>query len=188
MQTQVRLNDKPLIIPQAPAGEEGRVDAVFGAIKQHIGFIPDGLRLYSFSPPLLESFVGNVSYFNSGERLAPSLMAMIRYLVSWESKCHFCIDMNEGFLTNMGLDLDAIRAARSNPEAAPIPAKEKPLLMLALKSVSDPASVNEADIQAAKAQGWTDRDIFDVVAQAASNRAFSYVLRTFNVESQGAFA
>lgn len=188
MQTQVRQHDKPLLIPQAPMGEESRVDAVFGAIKQHIGFVPDGLRLYSFSPPLLETFVGNISYFNSGERLTPSLMAMIRYLVSWESKCHFCIDMNEGFLTSMGLELDAIRAARNHPDLAPLPAKEKPLLMLALKSVNDPEGVNEKDIQAAKAQGWTDRDIFDVVAQAASNRAFSYVLRTFNVEAQGAFS
>lgn len=188
MQTQIRNSEKPLLIPQAPVGEEGRVDAVFGAIKQHIGFVPDGLRLYSFSPALLENFVGNISYFNSGERLTPSLMAMIRYLVSWEAKCHFCIDMNEGFLTNMGVSLDAIRAARGNPEAAPLPAKEKPLLMIALKSVNDPEGVNERDIQAAKAQGWTDRDIFDAVAQAASNRAFSYVLRTFKVESQGAFA
>ena len=188
MQNQMRQNDKPLINPQPPRGEEGRVDAVFGAIQKHLGFVPDGLRLYSFSPPLLESFVGNVSYFNSGERLPPSLMAMIRYLVSWEAKCHFCIDMNEGFLTNMGLDLDAIRAARNNPDAAPIPAKEKPLLMIALKAVNDPESVGEKDIQAARTQGWSDRDIFDVVAQATSNRAFNYVLRTFKVESQGAFA
>ena len=188
MQTQLRQIVTPLLNPQAPHGEEARVDAVFDAIQKHLGFVPDALRLYSFSPPLLESFVGNVSYFNSGERLPPSLMAMIRYLVSWEAKCHFCIDMNEGFLTNMGLDLDAVRAARGKPDAAPIPAKEKPLLMIALKAVNDPDSVAEEDIQAARAQGWTERDIFDVVAQAASNRAFNYVLRTFNVESQGAFA
>ena len=188
MQNQVRQHEKPLIIPQVPAGEQARVDAVFSAVKQHMGFIPAALHLYSFSPALLESFVGNISYFNSGERLPPSLMAMIRYLVSWESKCHFCIDMNEGFLTSMGLTLDSIRAARINPDAAPVPAKEKPLLILALKSVNAPESVNAKDIQAAKAQGWTERDIFEVVAQAASNRALNYVLRTFNVESQGAFA
>lgn len=188
MQTQAHQQVKPLIYPQIPAGEEVRVEAVFSAVKQRLGFIPDALRLYSLSPVLLETFVGNISYFNSGERLAPSLMAMIRYLVSWESKCHFCIDMNEGVLTNMGLSLDSIRAARNNPDAAPIPAKEKPLLSIALKSVNDPESVSAKDIQAAKAQGWSDRDIFDVVAQAASNRALNSVLRTFNVESQGAFA
>ena len=188
MQQQVKQQEKPLIFPQIPAGEEDHVENVFNGVKQHMGFIPDGLRLYSISPPLLDTFMGNIAYFNSGERLTPSLMAMIRYLVSWESKCKFCIDMNEGFLTNMGLKLDDIRAARNNPDAAPIPAKEKPLLMIALKSVNKPEQVNAKDIQTAKAAGWTDRDIFDVVAQAASNRAFNYVLRTFKVESQGVFA
>lgn len=38
-----------------------------------------------------------------------------------------------------------------------------------------------------RAQGWTDRDIFDAVAQAASNKAFNYMLRTFKIEHQGAF-
>jgi alkylhydroperoxidase family enzyme len=179
---------KPLITPQIPSGDESRVEAIFNGVKQHMGFIPDGLRLYSFSPALLETFLGNISYFNSGERLTPSLMAMIRYLVSWESKCSFCIDMNEGFLSNMGVNLDAVRAARNNPDIAPIPAKEMPLLKIALKSLSNPEGVNESDIQAAKAQGWTERDIFDVVAQAASNRAFNYILRTFKVEHQSAFA
>ena len=193
MQTQAQQNkvtqlEKPLIIPQAPVGEEGRVDAVFSAVKQHMGFIPDGLRLYSLSPALLETFVANISYFNCGERIPATLMTMIRYLVSSESKCNFCIDFNEGLLTSMGLDLASIRAARNNAELAPIAAKEKPLLMIALKSVNNPESVSANDIQTAKAQGWSDRDIFDVVAQAASNRAFSYVLRTFKIESQGAFA
>ncbi|MEK6749393.1 MAG: hypothetical protein AABY83_09335 [Pseudomonadota bacterium] len=187
MQLQTNVMPKSLLVPHAPVGEEARVDAVLAAIEKHIGFIPDGVRLFSFSPPLLDSFVTNVSYFNSGARLAPSLMAMIRYLVSWEAQCHFCINMNEGFLTNMGVSLDAVRAARKNPELAPIPEKEKPLLMLALKSVNDPAGVAKKDIELAKAQGWTDRDVFDVVAQAASNRAFNLILRTFKVESQGAF-
>lgn len=188
MQMQVKQTIKPLINPHAPKGEEARVDAVFSAVKQHMGFVPDGLKIFSFSPPLLETFVGNISYFNSGERLTPSLMAMIRYLVSSNSECHFCIDMNEGFLTNMGADLNAVRAARNNPELAPIPAKEKPLLMLALKAVKTPESVNSQDIQAAKNQGWSDRDIFDVVAQAANNLAFNKILRTFKIDAQGVFA
>ena len=148
MQQQVKQQEKPLIIPQVPAGEEDHVENVFNSVKQRMGFIPEGLRLYSISPPLLDTFLGNVSYFNSGERIAPSLMAMIRYLVSWESKCQFCIDFNEGILTNMGLSLDAIRAARINPDAAPIPAKEKPLLMIALKSVNKPEQVSVNSVTA----------------------------------------
>lgn len=189
MQSPVRnMQQKPLLNPQSPQGQEARVDAVFDAIKQHIGFVPDALRLYSFSPPLLETFVGNISYFNSGERLSPALMAMIRYQVSSEAKCNFCIDMNEGFLTNMGLDLGAVRAARGNPDIAPLPAKEKVLLKIAVKAVQQPDSIGEQEIQDAKTQGWSERDIFDAVVQAANNRALNFVLRTFKVDAQGVFA
>jgi alkylhydroperoxidase family enzyme len=187
MQHATQPISKPLLTPRAPQGDEARVAAVFGAIEKHLGFVPDALRLYSFSPPLLENFVANISYFNSGERLPPALMAMVRYLVSSQAKCQFCITMNEGFLLNMGHALDAIRAARTNPELAPLPEKEKSLLRIALKAVNSPDAVMAADIEAAHTHGWSDRDIFDVVAQAASNRALNLVLRTFNVEQQGTF-
>jgi alkylhydroperoxidase family enzyme len=179
---------RPLLSPRPPIGEEERIAAIFASVEQHIGFVPDGLRLYSLSPPLLESFMSNIGYFNSGERISPALMVVIRYLVSSDAKCQFCIDLNEAFMANMGVDIDRARAARDNLEDAPVEEKEKPLLAIALKSVKDPESVTESDIMAARKQGWGDREIFDVVAQAASNRAFNYVLRTFNIEHQGALA
>jgi alkylhydroperoxidase family enzyme len=178
-----------MIFPQAPVGDEARVDAILDGIKQHIGFIPDGLRLYSLSPPLLESFIGNVSYFNGGGTQLPNeLTAMIRYLVSWQAGCSFCVDMNEGFLVNMGKDLDSMRAARNNPEVAPLSAKDKVLLKLALKSVNSPEFVSKDDLDIARHAGWQERDLFDAVAQAANNRAFNLVLRTFKIEHQGAYA
>lgn len=188
MQTQAKSRQLPLVTPRIPAGQEGRVESVLEAVQKHLGFVPDGIRLFSFSPPLLENFVGMISYFNSGERLSPALMTMIRYLVSNNAQCLFCIDMNEGFLTHMGFDIDTLRAARKDPDLAPLPANEKVLLKLALQSVTHPEEIGTKDIEKAKDAGWSERDIFDVVAQAASNRALNYILRTFKVESQGAFA
>lgn len=179
---------QPLISPVVPTGEEDRVAGVLAAVEEHIGFVPDGLRLYSFSPPLLETFVGNITYFNGGTELAPALMAMIRYLVSWQAECHYCIDLNEGFLVNMGLDIDEVRAARAHPETAPLAENEIPLLLLALKSVNSPEKVNEQDIASVRKIGWSDRDIFDVVVQAANNRSFNLILSTFKLEHQGAYA
>lgn len=185
MQTQ---DKQPLLTPKIPPGEEAGVAEIFSAIEQRVGFVPDGLRLYSISPPLLQNFVGNIGYFNSGERIPPKVMAMIRYLGSSRANCKFCIDLNEGFLTNMGLSLDEIRAARSNPESAPLDEKEKTLLRLALKALDDAVGLSAADIDAARKQGWSDRDIFDAVAQATSNRAFNMMLRAFNVERHGVYS
>lgn len=179
---------QPLIQPRVPAGQEEKVAALLGAVEAHIGFVPDGLRLYGMSPPLLESFVSNVGYFNGESALGMRLATMIRYLVSYRASCSFCVDLNEGFLIGMGLDIDAIRAGRENPEAAPVEANELPLLRLAVKAVSQPEQVGGSDLDAARDAGWSDRDIFDAVAIAASNRAFNLVLATFKVEHQGAFA
>ena len=190
MQTQAyAISESPLITPTVPKDDEQRVAGIFNAIEQHIGFVPDALRLYSISPPLLENFVANIGYFNGGgSNLPGELTAMIRYLVSWQSGCKFCVDMNEGILLNLGKDLDSIRAARNNPEAAPLADKDKVLLKLALKSVHSPEFVNQQDLDQAKAHGWQERDLFDAVVQAANNYALNLILRTFKVEHQGTFA
>ena len=188
MQTATEINPQPLLQPIPPAGQEDQVEQIFSGIKEHLGFVPDGLRLYGISPPLLEAFVGNVGYFMGETNLPPELTTMIRYLISAQAGCQFCIDMNESFLLQQGHQLDDVRAARNNPDKAPLDNKQKTLLKLALKSIDDPDAVNSADLDAARQLGWTDRDIFDAVVQAANNRAFNFVLRTFKVESQGVFA
>lgn len=180
---------EPLIIPHPPEGEEARVEAVLNNIQEHLGFVPDGLKLYSFSPPILETFVGNIGYFAmGGTALSPELTTMIRYLISWRASCQYCIDLNEGFFTNMGVDIDRVREARDNPDKAPLADKEKTLLKLALKSVNTEETVTRADLDNARSQGWGDREIFDAVVQAANINGFNHVLRTFNIEHQGVFA
>jgi uncharacterized peroxidase-related enzyme len=180
--------EAPLLTPRPPAGEEQRVASILEAVEQHLGFVPDGLRLYSVSPPLLEAFVANVSYFRGGTHLSPVLTAMIRYLVSSQARCQFCIDLNESVLAHLGVDLEQARRARTNPELAPIEAHEQALMRLALQAVTDPDAVTAAEMKTARESGWSDRDIFDAVVQAANNRAFNHVLRTFKVEQQGVFA
>lgn len=149
--TATNNTEQALIFPQVPSGEEDRVNGILGNIEKFIGFVPDGLRLYSISPPLLETYVGNIAYFNmGGTQLPPELTAMIRYQVSWDAGCNFCIDLNEGFLTNLGMDLDDIRASRNKPKAASLSEKEKSLLLFAIKSVDAPENINQADMDEVK--------------------------------------
>jgi len=182
------MSQAPLIQPVTPATDVETVNNIFTMVEEKFGFVPDGLKLYSLSPPLLQNFVGNIGYFHEGTGLPPLLTTMIRYLVSSAANCSFCIDMNEAFLDQMGIDLDTARAARVDIDQAPLSEKEMSLLKLALKSVDDPESITEDVIQHARSHGWSDRDIFDATVQAANNRAFNYVLRTFKIHHQGAYA
>ncbi len=176
-----------LLNPTPPQDQQLRVDAVFGMAEEMLGFVPAGMRLYGVSPPLLETFAGTVAYFRSGTALSPRLTAMIRYLVSERVDCRFCIDLNEGMLAGMGEDLAQVRAARVDIGQAPVDERERPLLQLALHAVTHPERDAAALVAVARDAGWQERDIFDAVLQAASNRAFNLVLKTFNIETQDAF-
>ncbi|WP_457667589.1 hypothetical protein [Thiolapillus sp.] len=177
-----------LINPEIPESEQALVNNIFSGVEAHLGFVPAGLRLYGISPPLLQAFVGAVGYFMGHERLSQKLLAFVRYLVSSDANCHFCIDFNAAILMNQGVATEELQATRDNPENAPLDDGEKMLLKIALSAIEDPEGVTAADIEAARKQGYSDRDVFDVVAVAANNKAFTHVLRTFKVENQGAFA
>ncbi|AOV16800.1 hypothetical protein BJI67_06760 [Acidihalobacter aeolianus] len=179
---------EPLLVPQVGPQDKPKVDAIFAAVEERMGFVPDALKLYSLSPALLESFLGVIGYFSTESPLGPRLAAMIRYLGSYRANCTFCIDLNEGYLTSMGLDLDDIRRAREDIDAAPLEPNEMPLLRLAMKSTSMPETVSAADIEACRTAGWDDRAIFEAVVHATNNRAFNQLLSTFKVEHQGAYA
>ena len=79
-------------------------------------------------------------------------------------------------LVSLGEDLEQVRAARDDIGRAPLDDAERPLLQLALHAVSHPEQDAASLIAAAREAGWQERDIFDAVLQAASNRAFNYVL------------
>lgn len=177
---------QPLIKAVPPTKDQERVDAIFAQVEEHLGFVPEPLKLYAISPPLLEAFVANVNYFRGGTSLPPVLTSMIRYLVSERAGCQFCIDLNEGFLDSLGVDLEQARAATKDPDKAPLEMREKHLMQIALQAVDSARTVDEAAITEARTLGWSDREIFDAVAQAASNRALNHVLGAFRVESQGA--
>lgn len=182
------MTQTALITPTLNTEEQEKVNAMFAVAEEHLGFVPDGLKLYSVSPPLLEAFLGNVGYFLAHPSLRQELLATIRYLVASESGCSFCIDFNEGLLANLGVDIEAVRAARSNPDAAPLTDKERALLKHVLKTLEDPMSQTSESLAGLRALGWADREIFEAVLVGSNNRSFSTMLKAFNVEGQGAFA
>lgn len=182
------MSDSVLINPTTPSDDEKRVGAIFAAVEKSLGFVPDGLKLYAISPPLLESFVGAIGYFRAHERLSQELLAFIRYVTSSRNRCNFCIDFNEGILLQLGKTVEAIHATGDDPGNAPLEVAEKALLQFALDSQEQPEKIDRSRIDALRSLGWEERDMFDAVYVAANNRAFTSLLKTFNVDHQGALA
>lgn len=182
-----KTGTRPLLQPSVPVEEEESINTIFNQIEERFGFVPDGVRLYGTSPVLLESLLTGASYFLQHSGINQTLLALIRYLTSDNIGCSFCISFNEGILLQLGLDIETIRSISDDPAKAPLEEREKALLAFALKAVTEPESVNRADVDHLRTLGWTEQEIFEVVVMAANTRAFNLVLKTFKVREQGAF-
>jgi alkylhydroperoxidase/carboxymuconolactone decarboxylase family protein YurZ len=180
---------KALINPQPPTGDEEKVAGIMKHIEENMGFVPDGLRMLGVSPILLENMMGNVAYFMAHEELSQDLLWTIRYLNSEEVSCNFCISFTEGMLmNNLGKTANELQAAKQDPNDAPLTDNEKILLKIALASCENPENITGDDLQKACNAGYSERNIFDAVAVAINNRAFTHFLRTFKIdELQGSF-
>ena len=128
------MSSNPLITPTVATEDQAQVDAIFKGVEEHLGFVPDGLRLYSISPPLLEGFVKNIGYFMTHPKHSQRLLAMIRYLVSSNAGCTFCIDFNSGLLMNMGVTAEQLQASQENSDNAQLEEAEKVILKSKLRT------------------------------------------------------
>lgn len=167
---------------------EGEVRELLSGVKQAFGFIPNATRLLAVSPHVLASELNAIDYFQRHPDLSPALLAMIRLLVSHQADCRYCIDMNSAMLIQAGFSLEAIQSARDNPATAPLPPREKALLLFVLSAVKEPRSTTASDLQGLRDQGWSDQAIFDALYQGAHMLTIDTLFETFRVPSDMLFA
>jgi uncharacterized peroxidase-related enzyme len=172
-----------IVATVAPEQATGQVAEIYAQMQQAFGRIPNAFRLFSASPAVMEQqWQGNRYYFEHASLGFP-LLASIRMLVSQANDCDYCIGMNEALLIERaGFTPEQIAAMKRDPAAAPFTAKDKAMLLFVLKATKAPKTVSAADVDALRAMGWKDSDIFDAVHHGARNVAVDIMFNTFKIE------
>lgn len=172
-----------LIHTVAPQDAQGTLAELYQQAEKMLGFVPNAFRLYSMSPVMLQNQFHQLGYFMQHPSLSFPLLAFVRMLVSQDNRCDYCIDLNAAMLMERaGLSVEQIAATRKDPAQAPLGEKDKAMLLFVLKATRTPLEVNAADVDALRAQGWTDGDIFDAVLHGARNMAADVLFNTFKIE------
>lgn len=173
-----------MISTVAPEQASGTVAQVYEQIGRAVGRVPNAMRLFSASPDLLQQNWGQFEYYLRHPRLSFPLLAFIRMLVSQRHDCAYCIGMNESLLVNRaGFRLEDVLAARRDPADAPLPDKDKAMLLAVLKAVESPKSLEKGDLDRLRSLGWADGDIMDAVFHGARNVAADIMFNAFKIEN-----
>jgi len=94
---------------------------------------------------------------------------MIATYVSSGNDCHFCRDSHRAAAAHhLEGDYALVDAVKLNPQTAPISEKLKALLNIADKVRQGGKQVTVADVERARGEGATDREIHDAVLIAAA--------------------
>lgn len=173
-----------IISTVTPGQASGKVAVAYGQIQQMMGRVPNAFQIYSSSPALLEQHLQQVSYYMQHPTLSFPLLAMVRMLVSEHNDCQYCVGFNEVMLMHRaGLTPEQVAATKRDPADAPLPEKEKAMLLLVLKATKTPKMVEKSDLDQLRALGWSDSDIMDAVYHGARNVAVDIVFNAFNIDN-----
>lgn len=164
-----------------PADAKGDLADIYAEIEQAFGGVPEGLQLFGISPSLLKSQWQNLGYFGQHPRLSANFLALLRYILSEQGSCQFCIGFNEALLLNAGFSKEDIVAAQHNPAQGPLSEPENILLDYVLQALKDAHSVGEAEVDNLRQLGWTDQNIFDAVAHGAQHQVIDTLFEVFRV-------
>ena len=130
-----------------------------------------GIRgLMNFRPETAEPLgeLANI-LLKDTEGLSPADRELIATYVSYRNDCFYCHN-SHGAIACIYLDgnMEVVDAVRHDPESAPVSAKLKALLAIAGKVQQSGRAVQPADIERARQEGATDKDIHDTVLIAAA--------------------
>jgi uncharacterized peroxidase-related enzyme len=177
-----------------PAAElEPELKAYFAKCREKLGFVPNVLQAYAFDNAKLRAFVLMADDLMLGESALSKLeREMIAVAVSAANHCHYCLTSHGAAVRQRANDPELGEVIAQNYRAADLAPRQKAMLDFAVRLTEAPDKIEAVDRQKLRAQGFSDRDIWDIAAVAAfynmsnrlaaavdlrPNRAYHYAAR-----------
>ncbi len=154
--------DLPMV---APLPQD--TQAYFDLCAEKLGLIPNVLRAYAFDIDKLNAFTGIYNDLMLGPSGLPKLdREMIAVVVSAVNRCFYCLVAHGQAVRAMSGKPELGEALVMNWRVADITPRQRAMLGFAEKLTEASARITEADRQALRDAGFSDRDIWDIASVA----------------------
>lgn len=151
--------------------------ALLDDIHQAFGATPAMFRAVANSPAALRSMWGAFGALGGGV-IGARLGEQIAVAVANRNACAYCLAAHTALGQKAGLSAEALAEAQQGRSDDP---RTAAALRFALKLVDARGQVDDADLQALRAQGFTDEEIVEILAHVALNLFTNYVNVAFDV-------
>jgi uncharacterized peroxidase-related enzyme len=162
----LRGDDQPVIaLDLGPANLSPAMQAYFQKCQEKLGFVPNVLVAYAFDSAKLEAFAAMYNDL----MLAPSGLSklereMIAVAVSSQNRCYYCLTAHGAAVRQYSGQPMLGEHMVMNYRAARLDKRQRAMLDFAVKLTAEPWTIEEADREALRRAGFSDRDIWDISA------------------------
>ena len=163
------VNNKTMVLDAGPPAKlDADNQAYFAKCREKLGFVPNVLAAYAFDNAKLRAFILMADDLMLGDSgLSKLEREMIAVAVSSVNHCHYCLTSRGAAVRQRAGDPEHGELMVHNYRAADLPPRQKAMLDFAVRLTEHPDKIEEADRQAVRKAGFTDRDIWDIAAVAA---------------------
>jgi uncharacterized peroxidase-related enzyme len=183
------MKEKPVHALDLPAADPlpEATQKYFDLCTEKLGFVPNVLKAYTFDVAKLNAFTAMYNDLMLGPSgLSKLEREMIAVVVSSINHCFYCLTAHGAAVRQLSGDPMLGEVLVMNYRAADLPPRHKAMLDFAEKMTEASHKIEEADRQALRDAGFSDRDIWDIAAVAGffnmSNRISSAVDKQPNIE------
>jgi uncharacterized peroxidase-related enzyme len=149
----------------------GKTRELLNAVKEKLGRTPNMMKTMAQSPAVLEAYLTFSGALAGGE-LSGRLREQIALVSAEINGCGYCASAHTAIGKIVGLDEDAILAARNAHAADP---KTDAALKFARTVILNRGEVSDADLQAVKSAGFSEGEIVEIVTNVALNIFTNYL-------------
>lgn len=155
--------DLPMVDPLPEATQK-----YFDVCQEKLGMIPNVLQTYAFDIDKLNSFTAMYNDLMLGaSNLSKLEREMIAVVVSSVNKCYYCLTAHGAAVRQLSGNPILGEQMVMNWRVADLDARQTAMLEFSENLTVASAKTTEADRQALRDVGFTDRDIFDIASVAA---------------------
>ncbi len=175
------MSERPTALALDPSPDLSEATkAYFAKCEEKLGLVPNVLLAYAFDEKKLRAFTDMYNDLMLGEsNLSKLEREMIAVAVSSVNHCYYCLTAHGAAVRQLSGDPALGEQIAMNYRAAKLTPRQKAMLDFSVKLTERPDTIEEADRQALRNAGFSDRDIWDIASTAAffnmSNRVAAAV-------------
>jgi AhpD family alkylhydroperoxidase len=152
--------------PLTPAEAEGKAGELLADLVRRHGQVGEMVATMAHSPAVLAGYL-DLSRAMKRAQLDRALSERVSVAVQARLGCQTCLDAHTQAARGVGVSDEEIELARTATSADP---RVAALLTFAMKVLTAPATITDDDVVDLLAEGYSEREIVDVVGVVALNQ------------------